>query len=660
MLRLCREKKMTETEQKDKMMQTTKNSKNIRTENMIQTAKTVKTARTVKAAQQESASVPEKKRAKRRSLRLALAAVLGLGIMALGARWAYLSAKDALVISEGESLKSIASANAMTLQEGFSDKENLLLSLYGDGFPDEAALSAAMDKVFCDKYYYRPSDYLVVPAEKREVCLRAAASPGTVISGPCLYRNGGYYTFYMTLAVAVGDEPRGVLQFEWNLDRIFRQTETLSNLNINNNGYCIVRNKEGRIVMSAEGGKEDIAPEDFPAGGGEENGKENTGGTAAASQSAEIFTAEKNTAQSEGNQGGVLPPAVGQSWRYDYVNGVPQQRRELSAHASAAVGDEIFTVTVAEDYDLLVKPIEKLSVYLALLGGAFVLGLTAFLWRSMQIRREEERLRLALRYEKELNEVGKTLEKQEEIVRIYNRDKELTALQSTLAHEFNNQMTPIVLYAELLRDNAQVRALAPEETEELYQAAQQCSELSQQMLTFARQARAEKKAVKFNASSEVRTTLRMIEKLLPENVRLEQQLSRREFYLYGQSGMLSQILLNLSNNAIYAMRGREDGVLTVLFGAAKDEEGQLRLVVRDNGCGIPQALQRHVFEPFFTTKPPQEGSGIGLTVVARLVQEHGGMLSAHSKEGEGTEFVIELPYVGVQEAETVPVGGLTV
>ncbi|MDO4265216.1 MAG: ATP-binding protein [Eubacteriales bacterium] len=546
-----------------------------------------------------------------------LFALVGLVLLLCGAYYSYRTVENALVESEAESLKSLASANAINLKAEFRDKEELLLSLYADEFESMEALNTELDKVFCDKLFYRPSDYERLPAWKRDICLRAAKAPGTVISGPCVYQNGGYYVFYMTLSVSVAGEPAGVLQFEWNLDRIFRQTETLSSLHINNNGYCIVRNKEGKIVMSAEQGKEDIADTTFPEAAG-------------------------NTL-----------PAVQKTWHYELVNGAPVQQNELLAFASAAVGDEVFTVYVAEDYDMLVKPIEKLSIYLAFLGGLLLIWLLASMWLYMQSRKKEEQLRLALRYEKELNEAGKTLEKQEEILRIYNRDKELTALQSSLAHEFNNQMTPVLIYAELFRDNKTVAGLLPEETEALYQSALQCSDLSRQMLEFTRQGRAEKKAVDFNASMEVRTSLRMVEKLLPEHVRMETKLSRREFFIHGQSGMLSQIILNLSNNAVYAMRETQDAVLRVMFGASKEQEGFICLIIEDNGCGIPKAQQRHVFEPFFTTKPMKEGNGIGLTVVARLVQEHGGFLDVKSEEGRGTSFTIQIPYIRVEEAEKI-------
>ena len=65
--------------------------------------------------------------------------------------------------------------------------------------------------------------------------------------------------------------------------------------------------------------------------------------------------------------------------------------------------------------------------------------------------------------------------------------------------------------------------------------------------------------------------------------------------------------------------------------------------VADNGCGIPKEQLKKVYDPFFTTKPPGRGTGLGLAVVRRLVENHHGCITARSKEGEGTTFCVYLP-----------------
>ena len=109
-------------------------------------------------------------------------------------------------------------------------------------------------------------------------------------------------------------------------------------------------------------------------------------------------------------------------------------------------------------------------------------------------------------------------------------------------------------------------------------------------------------------------------------------------------GSLNQIILNLVTNAIHAI-GDKKGCIKLQFGLSVDDDQMVRLVVEDNGCGIPKDLRKHVFEPFFTTKKDGKGTGIGLTVVKRMVEEHGGWIQVQSEEEKGTTFIMNFPRV---------------
>ena len=113
-------------------------------------------------------------------------------------------------------------------------------------------------------------------------------------------------------------------------------------------------------------------------------------------------------------------------------------------------------------------------------------------------------------------------------------------------------------------------------------------------------------------------------------------------------GALNQIILNLVTNAIHAI-GDKKGRIKLQFGLSVDDDQTVRLVVEDNGCGIPKDLRKHVFEPFFTTKKEGKGTGIGLTVVKRMVEEHGGWIQVQSEEEKGTTFIMNFPRVDDSE-----------
>ena len=219
----------------------------------------------------------------------------------------------------------------------------------------------------------------------------------------------------------------------------------------------------------------------------------------------------------------------------------------------------------------------------------------------------------------------------------------MEVLTGAIAHEFNNLMTPIMLYADLMEENEIVSNQMEEEIRELKSTAQRCEELAHQLLSYSRQGRAEKVLTEYNATFAIREAVNIIQKLVPSNVQLKTNICKTSYYLKGQVGSLNQILLNLTTNAIHAMK--EGGILMIQFGLSTEDNNVVRLIVEDTGTGIPYEIQRNVFHPFFSTKPAGEGTGIGLTVVNRLTQEHGGSIRAKSEEGKGTRFILDFPRV---------------
>ena len=112
---------------------------------------------------------------------------------------------------------------------------------------------------------------------------------------------------------------------------------------------------------------------------------------------------------------------------------------------------------------------------------------------------------------------------------------------------------------------------------------------------------------------------------------------------------MGRVLLNLFTNAFYAVQKRqqlgEPGyVPTVEVNTLYRSSGEVEIRVRDNGTGIPEAVRQKVFQPFFTTKPTGEGTGLGLSLSYDIITKgHNGTLSFETEEGQGTEFIIELP-----------------
>jgi len=110
---------------------------------------------------------------------------------------------------------------------------------------------------------------------------------------------------------------------------------------------------------------------------------------------------------------------------------------------------------------------------------------------------------------------------------------------------------------------------------------------------------------------------------------------------------IGRVILNLINNAFYAVNERQKESLngyepSVVIITTK-QNGKVEIKVKDNGNGIPQKVIDKIFQPFFTTKPTGQGTGLGLSLAYDIVKAHGGEIKVATKEGEGSEFIIQLP-----------------
>src|SRR5207253_8176012 len=111
---------------------------------------------------------------------------------------------------------------------------------------------------------------------------------------------------------------------------------------------------------------------------------------------------------------------------------------------------------------------------------------------------------------------------------------------------------------------------------------------------------------------------------------------------------IGRVLLNLYNNAFYAVNEKKrlniDGYEPTALVSTKKLNEKVQVSIIDNGSGIPQKVIDKIFQPFFTTKPAGQGTGLGLSLSYDIIKAHGGELKVETKEGEGAEFIILLPY----------------
>jgi signal transduction histidine kinase/CheY-like chemotaxis protein len=234
---------------------------------------------------------------------------------------------------------------------------------------------------------------------------------------------------------------------------------------------------------------------------------------------------------------------------------------------------------------------------------------------------------------------------------------ELGQMVTGIAHELSNPLTSILGYAQRLllrRDSLG----GSQEARQIFQEAERASAILRQLLLSARDSRPERRRVALNQV--VTRTLELQRfSAATENIRVELDLDPVLPFVNGDPGQLQQVLMNLIGNSRHAIEAQGKGGI-IRVKTRRIAEKRVLLEVRDDGPGIPQAIQARIFDPFFTTKPAGVGTGLGLAIVLGIVREHGGKLHLTSKPGQNTMFSIEFPAAAGPEMPLPAIGETSV
>jgi PAS domain S-box-containing protein len=259
--------------------------------------------------------------------------------------------------------------------------------------------------------------------------------------------------------------------------------------------------------------------------------------------------------------------------------------------------------------------------------------------------KEKERLQARLMQAQKLESVGR--------------------LAGGVAHDFNNMLQVILGNVEMAIAQVQTGTPVHRDLLEIRRSAQRSADLTRQLLGFARKQAANPRVLDLNET--VDGMLRMLRRLLGENVQLSWLPGARLWPVRIDPVQVDQILANLATNARDALSGGgvvvvETENLTVTSGSKTLPEDcppgdYVVLTVSDNGKGIPTEIRDHLFEPFFTTKALGEGTGLGLATVFGIVKQNAGAITVESHPGQGATFKVFLPRATAVE-QPVDLAGL--
>ena len=218
-------------------------------------------------------------------------------------------------------------------------------------------------------------------------------------------------------------------------------------------------------------------------------------------------------------------------------------------------------------------------------------------------------------------------------------------LAGGVAHDFNNMLSVINGYSEILISQLDPSHEMYSDLQEIREAGARSAELVRQLLSFARRAPVEPQVLDLNVT--VTQLMKMLERLIGENIRIEWTPASTPCPVRIDPAQVDQILANLVVNSRDAMP--DGGVIRIVTrpfnGEVMDQEPTqwIELTVNDNGSGMSGSVIEHVFEPFFTTKETGRGTGLGLATVYGIVQQNHGIISIASAVDRGTTVTIRLP-----------------
>ncbi len=245
-------------------------------------------------------------------------------------------------------------------------------------------------------------------------------------------------------------------------------------------------------------------------------------------------------------------------------------------------------------------------------------------------------------------------------------------LAGGIAHDFNNLLGAILGFSELALEEVPKEGPANRHLRQVLKAGLRAKDLVRQILVFSRQSAPQR--VKVRLSTLIDETARLLRAAIPVTVEIRSLIDTPEDVVVADPTQLHQALMNLGTNASHAMR-EKGGMLTFALAEFVAPEGgvgaeapqlkpgaYLRLSVTDTGHGMERAVQERIFEPFFTTKPVGEGTGLGLSVVHGIIENHDGLITVQSMPEAGTTFTIFLPRLrhgalGAAEGTDEPVRG---
>ena len=420
--------------------------------------------------------------------------------------------------------------------------------------------------------------------------------------------------------------------------------ELISNIRVGENGYVVIKNSDGKIIMHPDGeqwgidvieGRKEMYPElDY--------------------SSLEQMIRE----QKSGKEG------ISLYYSYWWTDPELPKVYKVSAYAPVDMDGDFWVVSTVTDYEEFYAPIREGFVKItALSAGGMAVVFAMFLFMG-KLLFDRQKSRKEINYLKELNGVLEEVHRSEETIAHQQRLQIMGTMTGGIAHEFNNFLTPVMGHAELLMMELPEGSEEYESACEIYEASEKAKEIVRQLSALSRK-NVETVYRRLQVKRLVARVLKMVSSVCPDNISLESAINLGEEEILGNATQINQVILNICVNAIHAI-GRQDGKLMVTADVQErdtlEEElaerlrdtwkKYIRIDIGDNGCGMDRETLRQIFDPFFTTKKAGEGTGLGLALAEQIMIAHKGCVTAESEPGKGSTFHLYFPVLEAGEEDS--------
>lgn len=414
----------------------------------------------------------------------------------------------------------------------------------------------------------------------------------------------------------------------------------ISGIHIGTNGYIVVKDAEGTIIMHPKK---------------EQWGIPVIAGRKKMYPDLDYSSLEKMIEDQKKRKEG-----ISHYYSYWWTNEERPRVQKISAYSPVQIGDSFWVVSEVIDYDDLYEPIAEgfLKMVCIFVGILLAAGIAVVLFG--RVMRDMRRAVREINDLKELNEQLEKMHRSEQSIAHQQRLQIMGTMTGGIAHEFNNFLTPIMGYAELLMMELPEGSEEQDSAKEIYEASEKAKDVVRQ-ISFLSRKNVETVYKNISIKKFMTRAERMMESVCTPLIHMESEFRVDDEMILGNATQLNQVLLNVCVNAVHAIGKNQGNIRISCHSEEKEKLAQgvieklsdvwkkyIHIQVKDNGCGMDKETLRQIFDPFFTTKKGGEGTGLGLALAEQIITSHKGYIYAESKKGEGSTFHIYLPVLDTE------------